>query len=153
MVAVNEIDGKDKYVEWANCPGCDGHYYYPTVESKGDKFGRPLREVTGWCQQCGVGYVVRQFKKNDSMWLTYQYRKYIYRSGQGRVYVGPWSNGYRLPDPAPVVTGPGGDYVKQTEIDPDLKEVLKKSVHILKSTAESIVELMDIAKKRRKAKG
>jgi len=154
MVALNEgkVDGRK--VDGAICPGCDEHCCYPNVRVIDDKYGRQLREVSGWCIGCDVGYIVRQFLNDDGKWLTYEYRKYIHNMNGGPKMspVGPWVKGYSLPDPAPVVTEPGGDYVKQVELDEGLNKALRTALDVFNKTGKALADLMDIAKKRGEAK-
>ncbi|MBW8017086.1 MAG: hypothetical protein FVQ82_12950 [Planctomycetes bacterium] len=156
MVALNEVKDTDGKVAGAICPGCDEHYMYPAVvEKEPDRYGRQLREVYGWCLKCNVGYEAVQFK-NEGKWLTCRCRKYTYTEteteGSKPVPVGGWVQGYSLPDPAPVVVGPGGDFVKQIDIDAEVGKTLRAAVTILNKAVKNLVELMNIAKKRDGAK-
>jgi len=154
MVAMNGPNDRGRKIDGAICPGCDEHYMYPSVSNKGpDKYGRELREVSGWCLKCDIGYIVRQFL-SEGKWLTYEYRKYIYNQNGGpkTAPVGPWMQGYSLPEPAPVIVGPGGDFVKQIDLDPEVGKVLQAALDILNKTGKAIVELINIAKKADGAK-
>ena len=153
MVAVNEPKNDGRKVAGAICPGCDHHIMYPTVSNKKpDVYGRELREVFGWCFKCDLGYTMLQFK-SEGKWLTHEYRKYGYSKGKvpNPVAVGPWVKGYSLPDAIPVALGPGGDYAKQVDLDPEISKALRTLVDIQNKAAKSIIELMAISRKRTEA--
>lgn len=148
MVAVRKEKEPDKnsYVADIICPFCNEKMIRPCVsEVKVDRYDRHLRDFYGWCFDCNTGYAALQFKTTDGKWLTFRYRRYITDvNGENARTAGKWQDLYPLPDPAEVVTGPGGDYTKSHHIDTESEGVLKEACKVLRATSESLMRLMEV---------
>lgn len=91
-----------------------------------DRYGRTLRTYFIWCPQCHAGYEVEQFSR-DGRWVIGRYRQYkLFGSSLVTRPAGPWQKLNDMPDPDPVVLGPGGDY--DQPVDPKIahRQIRKK---------------------------
>lgn len=118
------------------CPNCYcrlGEGRVSTTIPIRDRYGRTTRQSYIWCENCRQGYELIEFLAGD----TYKPCKwrYIYYLKDN------WIQVQSLPEPAPVVTGPGGDYDRS--IEPDVNGILGNIKDILHSAAESIGCLLD----------
>jgi hypothetical protein len=81
-----------------------------SVWERPDRYGRQLRNCYVWCLGCGCGFHIVQFMADDGRWRDHKYIRYV--RGQ-RGSAGPcsdWVVVAELPEPAPVVVGPGGEF-------------------------------------------
>lgn len=147
MVSFNEDDQAvgTQTVKDAVCPKCLKHLQSPTVlPAKTDRYDRTTREYLGFCFDCNLGFSVVQFAK-DERWLIHKFQIYGYI---GKVDsccpMGKWQVLNELPEPAAVVTGPGGDYVQP--FDPKTVELVETVLNALKAAASSIESLLKAAK-------
>ena len=81
-----------------------------------DRFGATRRGYFGWCLPCGRGIEAVQINFGGA-WRIERYRLYIQRQVGGRCETGAWINSIRIEPPAPIVLGPGGDFVVGYEPD------------------------------------
>ena len=141
-----------KTVADAVCPRCFKPLQWPSIiERRPDRYGRKLRTCLAWCFRCNTGFEIIQFER-DGRWLLHKFRQYTISgwSGvkdimDGRSRFERWELVQELPEPAPVVTGPGGDYDKQIEFQSDSFKLLKSLHSALKSTCELLKHLLDTA--------
>jgi hypothetical protein len=102
----------------AVCPKCfrplPGPRMFPEPPGGGpDRYGRELRKYLGFCPACNLGCEVIQFHR-DGRWVIHRYQHYqIAGSAMHCVADGKWVTINELPEPAPVVVGPGGEFDKQ----------------------------------------
>jgi len=113
-----------------------------TPLSKPDRYGRIIRRYFAWCFECNRGFEVIQFAKNGR-WLIHKYQPYTI---VGHTYhskaTGEWTILNELPEPAPVVVGPGGDYDKQIELNKECFKLLESLQKALKSTTALLEYLL-----------
>jgi len=103
---------------------------------------RTMRSYFGWCIQCQLGCEVVQFKQRDK-WHIHKYRFYAtVVSNDKPVPDKNWHIINELPESAPVVTGPGGNYNRQ--ITPEIINIIKSLQNILESTAKTTSLLLKI---------
>ena len=123
------------------CPECfvqiPGTKVLPTQINR---YHTEFRTYLGYCTKCSSGYEVIQFKKKDH-WLINKYQKYPIKQigSDGGSLLGPmntlpgivqcrpsgkWTTLYELPEPAPVLTGPGEEY--DEGFTPETSELLGK---------------------------
>lgn len=107
------------------CSQCYKPLKAPVVTDAGtNRYGIRLRSYNGFCFHCRRGCIVVQFHQDDK-WLIHSFMPLRYESGKFAgigpdcIIVNP------LPEPPPVLTGPGGDYVKVPDpaCDPALAAV------------------------------
>ena len=134
--ANNKIEIKNDVV----CPKC----YKPLagatlVDSCKDDYGRVLRNYYSWCLKCNQGFEVIQFLKCER-WHIHKYRYYTaILKGDGLAPPANWQKVLDLPDPDPVVLGPGGDYRHGCElIAGDVKPLLESLVRAMEATSNVI---------------
>ena len=106
----------------AICPLCFRPVDHKMIPVKADRYGREIRSYMGFCRSCQVGCEVVQFRRDDR-WVIHRYQLYKY-VGQNIhcVGTGQWTTLNELPDPAPIVVGPGGDFDQR--ITPQVGELL-----------------------------
>ncbi len=97
------------------CPECFRPCEWPKVQpSVTDRYGRTTRIYYAWCFRCCEGFIVDQFERDDR-WAIRAYRKYRLQN-KVPVLTGDWVVLNDLPEPAPVVLGPGGDFDRHIEL-------------------------------------
>ena len=125
------------------CPKCfkplQGKSVLQTIP---DRYGRKLRKYFGWCIENQAGFEVIQFLK-DNHWHIHKYQ--LYRAISPNIYrpEKKWIVLNELPEPAPVVVGPGGDFDKQITLD--VTTILKNLQSILETTSQTIKNLIKMA--------
>lgn len=109
------------------CPECFKELKeYSVISNKVDRYGRELRTYYGWCISCELGSEVVQFRQNNK-WHIHKHRYYAVTIETDKPLPSrEWQIVNELPEPAPVVIGPGGNYDKQINLD---STVSLKSVH------------------------
>ena len=132
------------------CPECNKQLgNYTAILIKGDRYGRETREYYGWCAgDCDQGYEVVQYKQGNR-WHIHKYRYFAAISdGTGVVPSKKWQVVHELPEPAPVVIGPGGDYDKAV----DIVAAQFKLMDTLLGPMEKVVRVLKQLKELRKRK-
>lgn len=119
----------DKFVI---CPKCYRKIEDVTFVTPPQDRYREIRRYFGWCDNCSVGFEVIQFKNKDK-WHIHKYQPYAYRGINNDCSpLGAWIQVQKLPEPAPVVTGPGGQYCRQvTPRESQLVATIKKSMEAI----------------------
>lgn len=132
---------KPKYVADVVCPHCFRPLQYPAITGQGkDCYERVIRDYYGWCFKCERGFEVIQFKQNGR-WLIHKYRDgIVLNEGDSIVLNQAWTTLNNLPDPAPVVTGPGGQY--DTSFTPQTVTLLEALHKAMSSTVKVIEQLL-----------
>jgi len=141
---MEKIDKTQQYqqgtIDGAICPLCYGLLPHPAIlEQKTDNFGRTIRRYFGWCLKCNSGYEVMQFLQAEK-WHIHKYQ--IYRFIGNIMHCAPIGeiiDVQDLPLPAPVITGPGGDYNRQHDLNKEISDLL----HTLKGAMSKVCELLD----------
>jgi len=94
----------------AMCPKC----FRPVaakIFDEPDRYGRKIRKYLGFCEKCNAGCEVIQFLR-EGRWLIHRYQLYPY-AGAMCYGTGVWFQLNEMPEPAPIVIGPGGEFDKQ----------------------------------------
>ena len=97
------------------CPACNQVLPYPVVIPLPDRYGRELRKYLGFCPACNIGCETIQFRR-DGRWVIHKYQVYLYVTknvNEPCKPTGKWITLNDLPEPALIVTGPGGGFDKQ----------------------------------------
>jgi len=143
MVAINKE--KPITVPDAVCPNCWRPIERPIIlpEWK-DDYGRQFRIYYGYCFGCKLGFEVVQFLREDlrpktkdqgqkGRWVVYKCQTYCYKGEDSECEkIGEFILN-ELPQPAPVVIGPGGDFNEQIEIKhAELLHTIEKSLNLLR---------------------
>jgi len=135
--------------------------------------GYKMRKYCGWCGSCNLGFEVIQFLRttddgrrtadngrqmtddgrqmtDDRRWAIWKYTIYAYKiiddvTEEGKsIRLGEEIILNELPEPAPVVTGPGGDYNQFIEVkQAELLNTMRKT---LLSMSEAIKTLLRLKK-------
>jgi len=129
------------------CPKCFRELMGPTVAGERDRYGRIIRSYFGWCVSCDVGFEVVQFKQENTKfgWLINRYRLFKKLEGSEKPQpVTAWLTINELPQPAPVITGPGGQYDKPFE--PETINLIETLLNALKATTRTVESLLKLAK-------
>lgn len=95
------------------CPLCFKPMANASMMALPDRYGRKIRKYFGFCPACRLGSRSIQFER-DGRWIIHQYQIYDYVSEFS--HSPPKGKSVTLndlPEPAPIVTGPGGEYDKQ----------------------------------------
>jgi len=108
-----------------------------------DPYGRVMRRYFGYCEKCGFGWEVVQFKR-DGRWLINKYHA-VSRCDGLPFASGCWEILNILPEPAAVVTGPGGDYIKPMEIK--TTDVIRRCIDTCRTLANVFTDLLKIQEK------
>jgi len=109
-----------------------------------DRYGRKLRKYFGWCLECNRGFEVVQFDK-DNRWHIHKYQNYeVIGQKIHCTPAGNWTTVNELPEPAPVVVGPGGDYDKSFDLE--TVELMKTVLNALKATTKTVELLLKSSK-------
>ena len=137
------------------CPNCFHELPFPEIVSQGtDRYGRELRTYFAWCFNCDIGCEVIQFAKDTptgKRWAIHKYQHYkLVGQANCCIPTGQWKILNELPEPAPAVTGPGGDYDKHFE--PETIELVKTMLTALKSATQTIENLLKIVSRNSKVK-
>jgi len=115
MVAYSDWRLELQYVPGTVCPDCNEPIHGISIEqTRPDRYDRIIRRYYGWCLRCKVGSYVEQFLM-DHRWYIHRYRQWVMVDGKP-VNKGGWTILNDLPDPAPIVLGPGGGYDKAIEL-------------------------------------
>ena len=127
------------------CPQCYNLLKgYSLYHCENDKYGRNFRNYMGWCSHCDIGFEVVQFLFSEK-WYIHKYRYYAAVVPDGKqVPDSNWKIENCLPAPAPVVTGPGGDYVKPFDPAEINIDAIKTMLAALKAAAGSIECLLHV---------
>lgn len=133
-------DNQLQTVQDVVCPKCFKPLVAPTLVNKGtDNYGRQLRTYFGWCFECDLGAEVIQFFR-DQRWLIHKYQHYdLIAEYKQCKPSGRWVTLNELPEPAPVITGPGGDFVQLHDIQCD---TIKKAVGALDAVKKALMKLL-----------
>ncbi len=132
------------------CPKCfrelAGKLVLPTYT---DRYKRIIREYYGWCDKCDVGFEVVQFKMQvKGGWRIHKYRLYRACDQDDKpIPTTGWLIVNHLPEPAPVVTGPGGEYDKS--FTPETIELVETVLTALKATVKTVESLLKLAKQEK----
>lgn len=129
--------------------------------------GYKMRKYCGWCGSCNLGFEVIQFLRTTDdgrrtaenksgklnagqRWAIWKYTIYAYKiiddvTEEGKsIRLGGEIILNELPEPAPVVTGPGGDYNQFIEVkQAELLNTMRKT---LLSMSEAIKTLLRLKK-------
>lgn len=109
---------KMEFVPDCICPVCYKPLANAQIIPQPDRY-RELRRYLGFCGTCHVGSEVIQFKR-DGRWVIHKYQVYSYIGQLTHCQAsGKWVTLNELPEPAPVVTGPGGEYDQQIRLTKD----------------------------------
>ena len=101
------------------CPICFKPMAYPRIEAVADRYGREIRQCLGFCTMCHLGSEAIQFKR-DGRWVIHKYQVYAYVGEVTHCQAaGKWVMLNQLPEPAPIVTGPGGEFDQQIRLTKD----------------------------------
>ncbi len=100
------------------CPVCFHSLEHAALEAQySDRYGRKKRKYYGWCLECNRWCEVEQFER-AGRWLIHTFRE----GGSDRERIStmgvPWQQLNEMPEPPPVVVGPGGDYTQGSEPKP-----------------------------------
>jgi hypothetical protein len=129
MVAYNQEKGVEPVVTVdCICPKCFRPLPGPRLFDEPDRYGRKLRKYLGFCASCNLGCEVIQFHR-DERWVIHKYQHYKpIEPAMHYLATGQWITLAEMPEPAPVVTGPGGEFDQQItpKIDSGVVEMLKK---------------------------
>ena len=115
---------------------------YTLFPIKKDRHERKLRTYFCWCNECKIGSETIQFER-DGRWVIHKYQ--IYGVSIKQLYcttTGKWIVLNELPELAPVIVGPGGNYDKQ--IIPDVTAILKNLQSIFETASQTIKNLLKI---------
>ncbi len=105
-------DSDDMTVDGCVCPQCYKPLKVPSVTDAGtNRYGIRVRDYNGFCFHCRRGCIVIQFAQDDR-WLIHSFRPLRYESGTFVGFGPDWMIVNPLPEPPPVLNGPGGDYDK-----------------------------------------
>jgi hypothetical protein len=122
------------------CPQCYHLLSNPAIiDVVADGYSRTIRRYFGWCFKCNNGFEVFQFQQNEH-WKFHKYRTYRY-VGNIPHYIpsGNYIEVQALPEPAPVVLGPGGKYNQSYDLDTETCKLF----HTLKATLTSTLDIID----------
>jgi len=128
----------------AVCPKCFRPLPGPRMFDEPDRCGRELRKYLGFCPACNLGCEVIQFKR-DGRWVIHRYQYYpVVDTAMHCVGLGKWVMLNEMPEPAPIVLGPGGEYDKQiypVGLTPgvELLTKLRKALEALCQTIECLM--------------
>ena len=125
MVAPNT----EQMVKDAVCPVCFKPLVNPMVNEypNGAKCKRPLRTYFAWCFNCNKGFEVIQFER-ERRWVIHKYQEYTVDDKEGKCrHIDDWTVLNEMPEAPLVMTGPGGDYVKEICGD-DINKMLDKTL-------------------------
>jgi len=146
-------------IEAVVCPECfvqmPGTKVLP---SQTNRYYTEFRTYLGYCSKCNCGYEVVQFKReNQCRWVIHKYQKYPIKQigSDGNSFVSPmkdlspigqyhssgkWIPLNELPEPAPIVTGPGREY--DQGYTPETSELwlnLQKALNVVNVAIECLV--------------
>ena len=144
---VTETPPKAAIVPDCVCPACYKPLAYPRIESVADRYGRVMRRYFGFCSSCNLGSETIQFKR-DERWVIHKYQVYTYVGQLTHCQAsGKWITMNELPEPAPVVIGPGGEYDKQitlTTQDVMLLSTLRRGLECFAAALESFMKHFEL---------
>ena len=116
MIQGRVDQGKEGQVAGMTCPKCSGEVPGASLSQlKGDGYGRLTRTCFGWCLACSIGFEVVQFRCEGN-WHVHKYRYYAAFVANRPAPERGWTIVNELPDPAPIVLGPGGDFRQPIEL-------------------------------------
>jgi hypothetical protein len=129
--------GSDKYTI---CPHCyKGMEQASILTEQNSRRGYYTRIYYCSCKRCKTGFEVHQFRDlNSDKWHLHKYRPYSRLEGSN--IEKQWYFVEPLPEPAPVMLGPGGDFDEKININQT--ELFKKLFIALKSTIKVVEELL-----------
>ena len=122
------------------CPHCFKPLAGASVlPAQADRYDRITRKYFGWCINCHMGCEVVQFHKYDK-WHIHKYRYYAAALPIDKpVPDRQWTELEKLPEPAPVVTGPGGDYDRPCSLENKTHiEILQGLQKAIKAMAQAV---------------
>ena len=131
------------------CPAC----YKPVqgcsiIDGGKDDYGRQTRHYMGWCCNCNMGFEAVQFMAQhaeEPRWLLHKWRYYAMVQALGKpLPQRGWQKVNELPETAPVVTGPGGEYNKS--FTPGTMGRLEKLTLALDLTREKVNDLIKLVR-------
>ena len=114
-------------IEAIVCPECFiGMPHAKVMPPQTNRYKTEFRTYLGHCSKCNSGFEVVQFKK-ENHWIINKYQKYPFNQigSDGNSLLRPmgilhklhtcrpsgkWITLYELPEPAPVIIGPGEEY-------------------------------------------
>jgi len=113
------------------CPRCYKSLQGHSIFKQGtDRYGRHLRSYLGWCTHCNTGFEVEQFQR-DEKWRLHRHRYYATSIAGGQSLPSSrWVVVEELPEPAPVVTGPGGEYSTDFQLDTEYLKVFMSLTYL-----------------------
>ena len=133
-----------EYISDCVCPICFKPMTGPRIIGQADRYGREIRQCLGFCTVCKLGSETIQFKR-DERWVIHKYQVYAYVGQLTHCHAtGRWVTLNDLPEPAPIVTGPGGEYDKQITLNRE--DVILLST--LRKGLESFGQAMERFRKR-----
>ncbi len=103
-----------------------------------------LRRYFGWCFTCNRGFCVIQFKR-QTRWVIHKYQAYIQTGADKTKHktLGPWEILNELPEVPVVLTGPGGDY--DTEMQIEAAGIGKTACDAIAKATEALRTLFNLA--------
>jgi len=108
------------------CPNCLSRVPAYSVTFEGpDRYGRTVRNYFTWCAKCDRGFEVVQFLA-DGNWHIHTYRYWLAVGVDKPVPQAGWTVVNQMPEPAPIVIGPGGDYDRQFTLTPSARKKVRK---------------------------
>ena len=123
------------------CPAC----YKPVagctvIGGDEDDYGRQVRHYMGWCCNCNMGFEAVQFlaeHAGNPRWILHRWQYYaMVQALNKNLPQAGWQIVNELPVPAPVVTGPGGEY--NESFTPKTVDLIEKLNMVLKSTQRTV---------------
>ena len=157
-------------IEAVVCPQCFKPIQAQVLPAQTNRYQTEFRTYLGYCFKCNCGWEVVQFKKTQgdppvALWLIHKYQKYPVRMmgtdgcsathpmGMDTIVEkchpsGKWTMLNEMPEPAPVLTGPGGEYDKEWppgikgEVTPETSELLgnfQKALNAVNQAIECLI--------------
>ena len=126
------------------CPKCCRHLMpteYKLMPETENRHGFTTRSYFGWHLECNTGCQVIQLKQ-DGWWFIHKFR--LYTLSCGKVRYGDWIFDQPLPEPAPVVTGQGGN--TDSPYTPEVIDLMDTVLTALKATVKTVESLLKLAK-------
>lgn len=140
METINNQNQPAAAIADAVCPHCFKLLTSPFLADQGkDSYDRELRTYYGWCFDCKLGAMVIQFLR-DGRWVIHKYQDYeLFDTLNFCRPSGGWVKINEIPEPAPVVTGPGGDFMKYHELQ---IVTLKNVIETLEKAKQALIAIL-----------